>query len=209
MSKSNNPRLSVTEQAREALYSVGETEGLAKKQLPTEAILFLYEFYQQHQDKPTTANKTSNTDSGKYDAVEQEEIDKAIKNSGQPLEVIVREGTLQRVRYLNSIASKQAELDSMSDEEIKESRFKGAANYRISQAVEKVMEHNNNQTEKADKVCLTKGIIFKLTGSNRQTISKYFDESAVMISDHNHKHLLSDSDNRKGKGFDFKKLLGV
>lgn len=171
--------------------------------------MFLCEFYLTHKDKPVSQNKISNTPSQKYDAVEQEEIDNAIKNSGQPLEVIVKEGTLQRVRYLNSIASKQAKLDSMSDEEIKESRFKGAANYRIQQAVEKVMEHNNKQTEKADKVCLTRGIIFKLTGSNRQTISKYFDEYAVMISDHNHKHLLSDSDNRKGQGFDFKKLLGV
>ena len=87
--------------------------------------------------------------------------------------------------------------------------FKGAANYRISQAIETIMIHNNNQSEKSQKVCLTKGMIFKLTGSNRETINKYFDDHEVMINDRNNKHSLTDADNRKGKGFSFEQLLGI
>lgn len=140
---------------------------------------------------------------------EQREVENALTNSDSQLDVVARDGLLQRSRYLNSIADKQASLESMSDEEMKTATFKGAAQYRIEQAISTIMNHNNNQSEKSRKVCLTKGIVFKLTGSNRQTINKYFDEHQVMISDHNHKHSLTDADNRKGKGFSFEKLLGV
>ena len=140
---------------------------------------------------------------------EQQEVENALINSDSQIDEVARDGILQRSRYLNSIADKQAQLESMSDEEMQRATFKGAANYRIEQAIETIINHNNNQSQKSQKVCLTKGIIFKLTGSNRQTINKYFDEHEVMISDHNHKHSLTDADNRKGKGFSFEQLLGV
>lgn len=140
---------------------------------------------------------------------EQQEVENALVNSDSQIDEVARDGILQRSRYLNSIADKQAQFESMSESEMKTATFKGAANYRIEQAIETIINHNNNQSEKSRKVCLTKGIIFKLTGSNRQTINKYFDEHEVMISDHNHKHSLTDSDNRKGKGFSFEQLLGI
>ncbi len=140
---------------------------------------------------------------------EQIEVENALTNSDSQLDVVAKDGLLQRSRYLNSIADKQAKLESMTDEEMQKATFKGAANFRIEQAISTIINHNNNQSEKSRKVCLTKGIVFKLTGSNRQTINKYFDEHQVMISDHNHKHGLTDADNRKGKGFSFEQLLGV
>ncbi len=144
-----------------------------------------------------------------YSVAEQKEINDAIANSGLTIEAIVKEGTLQRARYLNSIAASQAKLESMSRDELKEATFKGVSRHRISQAVEKIREHNDQQTEKKNKVCITRGIVFKITGSNRSNINKFFDEYEVMISDHNHKHELTDADNRKGKGFDFKQLLDI
>ena len=144
-----------------------------------------------------------------YSIAEQQEIDKAIANSGLTLENITKEGTLQRARYLNSVATNQAKLESMSESELKKATFKGASRHRISEAVEKIREHNDQQPEKKNKVCITRGMVFKITGSNRNNINKFFDEYEVMISDHNHKHELSDADNRKGKGFDFKQLLGI
>ena len=140
---------------------------------------------------------------------QQLEVENALINSDSQIEEVARDGLLQRSRYLNSIADKQAKLESMSNEEMRSSTFKGAANFRIEQAIETIINHNNSQSIKSDKVCITKGIIFKLTGSNRQTINKYFDEHEVMISDHNSKHSLTDADNRKGKGFDWQELLGV
>ncbi|HEY9772121.1 MAG TPA: hypothetical protein V6C71_27055 [Coleofasciculaceae cyanobacterium] len=140
---------------------------------------------------------------------EQREVENALVNSDSQLNEVAKDGLLQRSRYLNSIAEKQAQLESMSDEEMQKATFKGAANFKIEQAINNIIEHNNSQSEKSRKVCITKGIIFKLTGSNRQTINKYFDDHEVMIADHNLKHSLTDSDNRKGKGFDWDKLLGV
>lgn len=140
---------------------------------------------------------------------EQTEVEKALVNSDSQLSIVAKDGLLQRSRYLNSIADKQAQLESMSDEEMQKATFKGAANFRIEQAIQTIMDHNNAQAEKSRKVCLTKGIVFKLTGSNRQTINKYFDEHEVMIADHNNKHELTDSNNRRGKGFDWHELLGV
>ena len=140
---------------------------------------------------------------------EKREVENALTNSDSQIDEVARDGLLQRSRYLNSIADKQAQLESMSDEEMQKATFKGAANYRIEQAIETIVNHNSNESEKSRKVCLTKGIVFKLTGSNRQTINKYFDEHEVMISDHNHKHELTDASNRKGKGFSFEQLLGV
>ncbi|MFM2315042.1 MAG: hypothetical protein RLZZ04_4318 [Cyanobacteriota bacterium] len=144
-----------------------------------------------------------------YSVAEQKEINDAVKNSGLTIEAIAREGTLQRARYLNSIAESQAKLESMSTDDVKKATFKGVSRHRISQAVEKIREHNDQQTEKKNKVCITRGIVFKITGSNRSNINKFFDEYEVMIDDHNHKHELTDADNRKGKGFDLNQLLGI
>lgn len=195
--------MSVTPEARQALHDIAKSEGLSPKHL-SETIMFLKQFYLENKDC-----KRDNAPNPEYSSSEQQEIDEAIANSGLTLEDIVKDGTLQRTRYLNSIASNQAKLVSMSNDELKRATFKGAAKYKITQAVELVMNHNNRQTEKKNKVCLTRGIIFKLTGSNRQTINKFFDDKEVMISDHNHKHQLRDTDNRKGKGFSFEELLGV
>lgn len=140
---------------------------------------------------------------------EIEIVDNAIKNSGLPLKQIIKDGVLQRAKYLNSIAQSQAKLDSMSEEELKTQTFKGVAKYRIEQAIEAIKAHNDKQTEKSNKICITKGIIFKITGSNRQTINKFFDEYQVMIEDHNNKHSLTDKDNRKGKNYDVKEILGI
>ena len=140
---------------------------------------------------------------------EQREVENALINSDSQLDEVARDGLLQRSRYLNSIADKQAQLESMTDEEMQKATFKGAANFKIEQAINTIIEHNNSQSEKSDKVCITKGIVFKLTGSNRQTINKWFAQHKTMIDDHNQKHSLSNADNRKGKGFSFEQLLGV
>ena len=170
-----------------------------------ELISYLLRSYEQLSDRESVLSLEAFNLSG----TEQQEVENALTNSDSQLDEVARDGLLQRSRYLNSIADKQAQFESMSDEEMQKATFKGAANYRIEQAIETIMNHNNSQPEKSQKVCLTKGIVFKLTGSNRQTINKYFAEHQIMIDDHNQKHSLTDSDNRKGKGFSFEQLLGI
>ena len=168
-------------------------------------ISYLLRSYEQLSDREPVISLEAFNLSGS----EQQEVKNALTNSESQLDIVAKDGLLQRSRYLNSIADKQAQFDSMSEEEMQKATFKGAAKYRIEQAIETIRDHNNNQSEKSQKVCITKGMVFKLTGSNRQTINKYFDEHEVMISDHNNKHELTDADNRKGKGFSFEELLGI
>ena len=166
---------------------------------------YLLRSYEQLSDRKSVLSLEAFNLSGS----EQQEVENALTNSDSQLDVVARDGLLQRSRYLNSVADKQSQFESMSEDEMKNATFKGAANYRIEQAVKTIMEHNQNQSEKQRKVCLTKGIIFKLTGSNRQTINKYFDEHSEMIGTHNRNNSLTDADNRKGKGFSFEQLLGI
>ena len=179
--------------------------GKTLKMTQGELIGYLLKSYNQE----TNRESAFSIESFNLSESEQREVKNALVNSDSSLDVVAKDGLLQRSRYLNSIADKQAKLGSMSDEEMSKATFRGAANFKIDQAINKITEHNNSQGEKSRKVCITKGIIFKLTGSNRQTINKYFDDHQVMISDHNLKHSLTDADNRKGKGFDWDKLLGV
>ncbi|NJS16203.1 MAG: hypothetical protein HC787_02870 [Nostocaceae cyanobacterium CSU_2_110] len=79
---------------------------------------------------------------------------------------------MQRARYLKTISEKE-NLDHLSIEELKKKSYLGVAKHRISQTVEKLMEHNDTQGEKVNKVCITRGIVFKLTGSNRKTINEF------------------------------------
>ena len=166
--------------------------------------LMLRSYEQQHNRESVLSLENFN-----LSASEQVEVNNALTNSDSQLDEVAKDGILQRSRYLNSIANKQAQLESMSDEEMSKATFKGAANFKIEQAISKIIEHNNSQSEKSRKVCITKGIIFKLTGSNRQTINKWFDLHNTMIDDHNQKHSLTDADNRKGKNFNWDELLGV
>ena len=175
------------------------------KQSQGEVIGYLLTSYNQLNNRESALSVESFNLSG----AEQREVENALINSNSQLDEVARDGLLQRSRYLNSIADKQAQLESMTDEEMKKATFKGAANFKIEQAVNTIISHNNSQSEKSRKVCITKGIIFKLTGSNRQTINKWFAEHQTMIDDHNQKHSLTDADNRKGKDFDWQELLGV
>ena len=170
-----------------------------------ELIGFLLKSYEQQNNRQSVLS----LENFNLSASEQVEVNNALTNSDSQLDEVAKDGILQRSRYLNSIANKQAQLESMSDEEMSKATFKGAANFKIEQAISKIIEHNNSQSEKSRKVCITKGIIFKLTGSNRQTINKWFDLHNTMIDDHNQKHSLTDADNRKGKNFNWDELLGV
>ncbi len=194
------PRVSIADDSKSKLIKISKELNLSLG----ETVEWLIDNYNGINKNNDLSNITR-----EYNESEQQEIEKAIANSGLSLEAISKEGTLQRARYLNSIAESQAKLDSMSEQELKEATFRGVSRHRIAQAIEDIKNHNDKQTEKENKVCITRGIVFKITGSNRANINKYFDEYKLAINDHNHKHQLTDADNRKGKNFDFKALLGI
>ena len=136
------------------------------------------------------------------------EVQNAEKVSLQSLQTIARDGILQKARYINSTVGKK-DYDSMTDDELKISTSKGSANARISNMIEKIRQHNDNQPDNSDRLFLSSSLIFKLTNSNFKIINSYFETYRTMIDDANNKYQLSEKDNRKGKGYDFKKVLGI
>jgi hypothetical protein len=209
----------ISKDYKEKLEKILELENVNKGQF-IEQLIDMYDEYQKLKEKSNEIQfgelsynniglKIIHNQDGTIKENEIELVDKAIKNSGLSLKEIVKDGVLQRAKYLNSIAQNQAKLDSMSEEELKTQTFKGVANYRIEQAIEAIKSHNDKNTEKSDKICITKGVIFKITGSNRQTINKFFEAHYLMIEEHNNKHSLTDKDNRKGKNYDIKEILGI
>ena len=144
---------------------------------------------------------------GLTEASEVKEVKDALINSNSSLIDLAKDGLLWRARYINGVAKKQSEFEKMDEDELNRTTVKGSANYKIEKAIQAIMEHNDRETEKSNKVYISKSIVFKLTGSNRQTINKFFDQHKYM-DEHNSKHSLDEMDNRKGKGYDFKKLVG-
>lgn len=136
------------------------------------------------------------------------EVRNAETVSLQSLETIVKDGLMQKVRYINSTMGKK-DYDSMSDDELKISTSKGSAFQRISNMVEKIKQYNDNQPDNSSRFFLSPSLIFKLTNSNFKIINSYFETYRNMIDDCNNKYQLSVSCNRKGKNYDFKKALGI
>ena len=196
----SKPRITITDNCKDRLTQLAKKLDLSV----ADTVEHLIDNYTNGE-----SNNNDTIELKDYNNSEQEEINLALKNSGLSLKDITKTGTLQRVRYLNSVAESQAKLDSMSEEDLKKATFRGVAEHRIAQTIETIKEHNDKQAEKVYKICLTRGVVFKLTGSNRKNINEFFDKYQLMIDDHNNKHQLTPLDNRKGKLFDLKECLGV
>lgn len=134
------------------------------------------------------------------------EVQNAESVSLQSLQAIAKDGLLQKARYINSTMGKK-DYNGMTDEELKNSTSKGSAFQRISNMVETVKQHNDNQPDNSDRFFLSPSLIFKLTNSNFKIINNYFEIYRNMIDDANSKYHLTDKDNRKGKGYDFRNVL--
>lgn len=136
------------------------------------------------------------------------EVQNAESVSLQSLQEIARDGLLQKARYYNSTMGKK-DYDSMSDNELRNSTSKGSAFQRIGNMIEKIKQYNDNQPDNSSRFFLSPSLIFKLTNSNFKIINNYFETYRNVVDDANNKYQLNDKDNRKGKGYDFKKMLGI
>lgn len=135
-------------------------------------------------------------------------VNDALVNSGLDFKELVRESLLSKASAINKSAKKLSNLSS-DRKSLKASNIRGAADMRIEQMANRIIDHNNSQPEKINKICLSKGVIFKLTGCNRSAIDRYFNRYNISIEDHNKKHSLKSTDNRKGKNITIEKLLGL
>ncbi|MBE9041002.1 hypothetical protein IQ235_09440 [Oscillatoriales cyanobacterium LEGE 11467] len=85
-------------------------------------------------------------------------------------------------------------------------RGTGASDERIARAVQAIIDHNDrfpagDMTDK--KWSLDKYAVRQLSGCNGQVVARWFDEHHGLVSDHNHKHGLTDlfhnRDSHQGK----------
>lgn len=194
------------------------TKNLGKNQ--SDRILALIEDYEtlkkenenlkkqlQETEKKITIGELSYTLLG-LNGSEIKEVKNAESVSLQSLQSIARDGVLQKARYINSTIGKK-DYDIMSDDELKISTTKGSAFQRISNMIEKIKQYNDSQPDNSTRFFLSPSLIFKLTNSNFKIINNYFETYRNMIDDSNNKYQLTDKDNRKGKAYDFKKVLGI
>lgn len=155
--------------------------------------------------------KKQMTTSSDFNLSKEEEdlVNLAVNFSGMTRKQIAKRGFIAEAKTAISLAKRQADLAEANPEELKKMTFKGVAATRIEQIISRIMEHNDSQTEKQNKLCITESLVFKLTGSNRKALKDYFESHKLMIDDHNQKHSLTDADNRKGKGIDAKQMLNL
>ncbi len=212
MATSDTTSVRMTKDTHQSLIKIRKELGLTI----SETIDELIRVYHQSQDLKQKLENTQNTVAmGEIsytllglDGEEITTVQNAKNNSGQDLKTIVKDGTLQRAKYLNSTMG-QKDFESMTEDELKNTTSKGSAYFRISQAIETIKSHNDSQGEKKLKFYISESLVFKLTGSNRRSINQFFKQYQTMIDEHNSKHQLTDMDNRKGKGFDPKTVLGI
>lgn len=140
---------------------------------------------------------------------EQAEIDNAVINSGMDFKQLAKRGLLKEARTANSLSKHQQNLTDTDPDKLRKMTFKGVASARIDQVVHKIMDYNDSCSEQKDRQFISETLISKITGSNRQAVREYFESHKLMIEDHNNKYSLTVANNRKGKGFDIKKVLNL
>lgn len=127
---------------------------------------------------------------------EQSTVTKALRYSQSTLPELQKKGLLAECR---GIVTSYEKIQSVDVSELGNSTTRGAAQARIDATVKVVMEHNQ-ESESFDQWYITQSLIFKLCGSNRAAIRKYFEDFQHLIDDHHQQYELTESANRKGKG---------
>lgn len=106
--------------------------------------------------------------------------------------------------YCDSLIKTHKKIVESTPEDLTAFNKPGMANWRIQKAIEAVIRWNDT-CEADDRYCITKGVIFSLTGSNRQTIKNYFELGTVKatLAEHHERYGLDEFSNRKpGKSVD-------
>lgn len=119
------------------------------------------------------------------------ELQEALEIAGEDYDTFLEKAINARIGYVKNAFGGQR--DSAP----------GTAKNRIQKGIDAVKQWNDNCREYADKYYITKALIFNLTGCNRVTIRKYFEQKNVIadLEEHHERHgVYSDSINRKAQG---------
>lgn len=195
--KSKKVSISMSEQAFADFHHIQEIEGCDSHGQTIQILINAYRTLKNQ--KSETLDLTTE---------ESQMIERAVELSGMSKKELNKRGLLSEAKTAITLAKRQADLHNTDPNELRKMTFSGVATARIQQAVTKVMDYNDSQTEKKNKFCITESLIHKLTGSNQKAVRDFFETYHTTIDDHNQKHSLTKVDNRKGKGIEFKEMLG-
>jgi len=115
---------------------------------------------------------------------EQLIVNEAVSNGANELELISR-GLVAEAKYYNSTRKTLSEYHSMKTSELKTKRVRGVAEIIIERAYKAIQQHNEYCENVADKIMLTESTVFKITGSNRQTIKAWFEANSKSLDAYN------------------------
>ncbi len=158
----------ISQAHKEKFIKIKESENITQVKL-IEKLIDIYDDYQELKTKSAQIqyeeldyNEIGLEVVDNQDASLQENeieiVAQASKNINFSWQQIVKDSLLQLAKDLNGIGKNQPNLDSMSDEQLKHQKFSGVPEDRISNAIEAIQNHNDRQSEKSDKYCITKGI---------------------------------------------------
>ena len=158
----------ISQAHKEKFLKIKESENITQVKL-IEKLIDIYDDYQELKTKSAQIqyeeldyNEIGLEVVDNQDASLQENeieiVAQASKNINFSWQQIVKDSLLQLAKDLNGIGKNQPNLDSMSDEQLKHQKFSGVPEDRISNAIEAIQNHNDRQSEKSDKYCITKGI---------------------------------------------------
>ena len=158
----------ISQAHKEKFLKIKESENITQVKL-IEKLIDIYDDYQELKSKSAQSqyeeldyNEIGLEVVDNQDASLQENeieiVAQASKNINFSWQQIVKDSLLQLAKDLNGIGKNQPNLDSMSDEQLKHQKFSGVPEDRISNAIEAIQNHNDRQSEKSDKYCITKGI---------------------------------------------------
>lgn len=199
----------ITDEYKEKFIALCDRENLHQGEMIEKLIDYYLDERSENidsKDKNNSERKSFALEQLGLNAEEVKEVRDAVINSGQELKAIAKDGLMYKAKYLNTI---QTSLSDIPKEELRSSTAKGVAAYKIEKCVEAIIQHNENSPEPKDRVCLSKTLVQKLTGSNPKTVGQWFDEHHGLIGDHNSKYELTHSHNRRGAGFDYFKHLNL
>ncbi|MFL9458410.1 hypothetical protein AB0758_46265 [Tolypothrix bouteillei VB521301_2] len=139
-------------------------------------------------------------------------VQDALNHSGMSLADFIKQACKVYGKTLVGKATQVNDLESISTEELLNNKklrtLPGRAEELAKRAIQALISHNDNATEKSQKWFVSPAAINLLTGSKIPLIKQVFEQYKLMISDHNIKHQLSPYDHR-GTGRDIKSEVSI
>lgn len=127
-----------------------------------------------------------------FNHFERDLIDRAAKSAGETSDSLIKKGALLFAQKTISSVKKGNEPIDLAT-----SRTAGAADMRVKEAVESMMEENDNAANWFERKYINQRSLSERTGANRQVIQRYLATHQEHIESHHKKHAMTEDHNRQ------------